>query len=255
MRLPWRSLSVLVLVSAIGTTAFAEPPGSTASEEGRGVTSTDAPSQTPGTRRAPAAPSRGRLVETSLFGHIGSLSFAARESFDAVLGSASGRVVGGGGEVRFVRGRLNGVFVRVDASRFRERGERAFVFDGQVFGLGIPMTVTVTPVEFSGGYRYVHRRSGGRSFPIVPYGGIGVGTVQYREESSFAEPGENVNDWFTSYHAFGGVEVRIWRWIGVGVEGHYRSVPDGLGQGGISEEFNETNLGGATVRVLLGVTF
>ena len=89
--------------------------------------------------------------------------------------------------------------------------------------------------------------------PFVPYGGGGIGVVRYQETSRvFAETGDDVDERFTSYHVLGGLDVPIWRRLGVGVDGHYRWVPDGLGSGGVSQEFNETNLGGATFRGRVG---
>lgn len=205
-----------------------------------------------------AAPVHGQTkeppIEVAGFAHVGTLSLAATKSFEAILGSASGTVVGGGGEVVFRRGPLRGLFARVDISRFEETGERVFVFNGEVFKLGIPETITLTPVEVSAGYRYVIRRaskSGGapKPFPIVPFAGLGVGSVSYKETGSFAEAGDDVDERFTSYHAFGGADVRIWKGLSAGVEAVYRWVPDALdGGSGVSEAFNESNLDGATVR-------
>jgi hypothetical protein len=209
--------------------------------------------------RRPGSPqaiaSGGRLLEIAGFVHVGSMTLAAERSFEAILGSSSGTVVGGGGEVVFRRGTLRGLFGRVDVSRFEETGERVFVFNGEVFPLDIPTTITLTPVEFSAGYRYVINRArrpgetGPRPFPLVPYAGLGVGSMSYRETSSFATSGDDVDERFTSYHAFGGVDVRIWKGLSAGVEGVYRWVPDALDDGsGVSEAFNESNLDGATVR-------
>jgi hypothetical protein len=190
-----------------------------------------------------------------VFGIAASRWLSATKSFDAVLGTSSGREIGGGGEVALVRGRLKGVFARVDVSRFSEHGQRVFVFQGEVFELGIPMTVTLTPVEFTGGYRMTFGRPGGPAFPVAPYAGLGIGTVRYEEESSFAQAGDDVDERFVSYHALGGADIQVWRWIGVGIEAQYRWVPDGLGTGGVSKEFNETNLGGGSLRVKIGVRF
>jgi hypothetical protein len=257
------------------------------------------PKEMPAPGRRPLPPPRpSRPVRVSGYGHAGSLSFAASRSFDAILDTSSGPVFGGGGQVAFQRGFLRNVFFGVDVTRFRDTGERVFVNNGEVFKLGIPTTITVTPIEFTAGYRFVFGprkprvppakpppprklevgqtkpgtpdpqpgkppakptakappdASGG--FRLVPYAGGGIGSVQYTEESAFAAPGENIDDRFTSYHALGGVEIPIWRWIGVAVEGHYRWVPDALGVAGVSDAFNETNLGGATFRVKFGVGF
>jgi hypothetical protein len=220
----------------------------------------DATTQTTQRRSPPARPPRPpgepRLLEIAGFAHFGQERLAATRSFDAILGSHAGTVVGGGGEVTFRRGLLRGVFARVDVSRFEETGERVFVFDGRVFPLGIPATITLTPMEVTAGYRLLlPRRGGSRPFPITPYGGIGVGSLSYRETSTPAQPGDDVDERFTSWHVVGGADVRVWRWIGVGVEGLYRRVPDALGTSGVSEAFDESNLNGATLRVRVRAAF
>jgi hypothetical protein len=273
----------------LGPTLPADPRKPGASPAPREV---PAPGRRPPPSRVPSRP-----VRVSGYGHAGSLSFSASRSFDAILDTSSGPVFGGGGQVAFQRGFLRNVFFGVDVTRFRDTGERVFVNNGEVFKLGIPTTITVIPIEFTAGYRFVFgprtRRvppakppprkleigqtkpgtrepqpgkppakpvgkappDGSGGFRLVPYAGGGIGSVQYKEESSFAAAGENVDDRFTSYHVLGGVEIPIWRWIGVAVEGHYRWVPDALGVAGISDAFNETNLGGATFRVKFGVGF
>jgi opacity protein-like surface antigen len=121
-----------------------------------------------------------------------------------------------------------------------------FVLNDQVFDLGIPTTVRVTPVQVTGGYRFkVGRRH------IVPYVGGGVGWFRYSETSDFADASEDVSDTFTGYHLLGGAEWRMSRIIGVAGEAEWSTVPDALGQNpsGASAAFNETDLGGVTFRV------
>jgi opacity protein-like surface antigen len=177
------------------------------------------------------------------FADAGSTTFTAKESFTAVLGSERGVVFGGGVEAVLPQR----VFVALRASRFREQGERVFLFDGEQFDLGIPTTVTVTPVELSGGYRF---DVGAR---LVPYAGGGIGWHRYQETSEFAEASENVEETFRGYHVFGGAEVRLARWMGVGAEAQWATVPDALGQdpNGVSATFDESDLGGVTLRVKL----
>ena len=64
-----------------------------------------------------------------------------RKSFDAILGTTSGPVVGGGGQVAVLAGPLRNVFFQVDFSQFEETGERVFVSGGEVFRLGIRKTI------------------------------------------------------------------------------------------------------------------
>ena len=61
-----------------------------------------------------------------MFGYI---NFTATESFDAILGTTSGPIFGGGARVGLPWG---GLFADVGAWRFHGEGERAFVFDGEV---------------------------------------------------------------------------------------------------------------------------
>jgi opacity protein-like surface antigen len=175
------------------------------------------------------------------FADVGSTTFTAKESFDAVLGTSRGLVFGGGVEAMLPFD----LFAGLRASRFRKDGERVFVFGDEVFGLGIPTTVTITPLEITGGYRVARWRR------VVPYGGGGVGFHRYEESSTFAQGSENVKESFTGYHLLGGVEVRASNWIGVGGELQWTTVPDALGQdpNSVASEFDESDLGGVTFRL------
>jgi opacity protein-like surface antigen len=142
----------------------------------------------------------------------------------------------------------SGVFVDVTVSRFKASGERAFRFDGQNFGLGIPLTVTETPVEAAGGYRF-------RVSPrLVPYVGAGLGSYSYEETSDFSNDGENVKTRHIGYLVTGGAEFRLARWLGLTADIQYTRVPGILGDGGISKEADEHDLGGlaARFRVIVG---
>lgn len=179
------------------------------------------------------------------FADVGSTSFTAAESFEAVLGSERGVVFGGGVEA-ILPWRL---FVNLRASRFRQTGERLFVFNGEQFDLGIPTTITVTPVELTGGVRV------GRLWRVVPYGGLGVGWHRYKETSRFAEPSENVEDQHTGFQVVGGGEVGFTRWLAAAAEIQWATVPDAFGDdpNGVAAEFDENNLGGVTFRAKIVV--
>jgi len=175
------------------------------------------------------------------FGDIGSTTFTAKKSFDAVLGSDSGLVFGGGVEAVLPQR----VFVNLRASRFREVGQRVFLFNGEQFDLGIPTTITVTPVELTGGYRF------DVGWRVVPYGGAGLGWHRYEEISRFANADENIDERFTGYHIVGGAEFRLARWIAAAAEAQWATVHDALGgdSNSVSHEFNESDLGGVTFRL------
>ncbi len=175
------------------------------------------------------------------FADVGAATFAAERSFDAVLGSDRGPVFGGGVEVVMPQR----VSVSLRASRFRRTGQRVFVFDGRSFDLGIPVTVSVIPLQLTGSYRF------DRGWRLVPFAGGGIGWHRYRETSAFAQDDENVSDVFRGFHLVGGAEVRLVRWAAAAVEAEWATVPDALGQdaNGTSLAFGESNLGGSTIRV------
>ncbi len=165
----------------------------------------------------------------------------------AILGTSSGRLLGGGVEVDLG----SGVFVAARASRFRQDGHRVFVFQDKVFDLAVPATVTVTPVQIDAGYRF-SRRAG-----VVPYAGGGIGWHRYQETSSFASADENAATTARGYHLLGGAEVRVTRLLSAAVEAQWAKVPKALGadSGSVSAAFDEHDLGGSTVRVKVIVGF
>jgi opacity protein-like surface antigen len=102
----------------------------------------------------------------------------------------------------------------------------------------------VTPVELTGGYRFPFWTR------VVPYAGAGVGWHHFKETSEFAADDENVDDRFTGYHILGGAEVGLWRWLALGGELQWATVPDAIGSdpNSVSHEFDESDLGGTTFR-------
>jgi hypothetical protein len=49
------------------------------------------------------------------------------------------------------------------------------------------------------------------------------------------------------------VEYKITRWLGLAGEASWSTVPDAIGESGVSEAFNETDLGGTTFRVKITI--
>jgi hypothetical protein len=90
---------------------------------------------------------------------------------------------------------------------------------------------------------------------VSVYGGAGLLHLVYRETSRFAGVGDDTDTTFNGSVVFGGVEVPVWRWIVAGAEGQIRSLPNAIGASGASKAFKETDLGGGTLRVVLGVKF
>lgn len=168
----------------------------------------------------------------------------AKESFDAVTGSSSLSGVGGGAEVQRV---WRGVFLRAAASQMKVAGERVFVFDDTVFPLGIPMDITMTPIELGAGWRFTP--VAGR---LVPYVGAGALWVKYEETSEGDVASERVNETYPGAVVFGGIDVSVWQFVSAGAEVAWRTatVKD---PGGALAAFGEKNLGGVSVRVMVSI--
>lgn len=195
----------------------------------------------PQPRRPPPPPLPPPTLEIGGYAMIGLMNFTAADSFDVILGSPSGTIYGGGARVGLPVG---GLFVDVGAWRFHGEGERAFVFQGQDFPLGIPVEVTVTPLELTAGWQFRLR-----SAPkFRPYVGGGFSSYGYKETSEFATGSEDVDERFSGYHLLGGAEYRISRWVSLSGEAAWTTVPDAIGDTGVSAAFDETDLGGTSFR-------
>ena len=59
-----------------------------------------------------------------------------------------------------------------------------------------------------------------------------------------------MDDRFTGFHILGGAEFGLWRWLALGGELQWATVPDAIGDdpNSVSHEFDESNLGGTTFR-------
>ena len=170
----------------------------------------------------------------------GSTTFTATQSFKAVLGKESGLLFGGG-----VEAIEKNVFLNVRASRFKKTGERVFIFEGETFHLGIPETITITPIELNGGYRFNFGSW------LIPYAGLGIGWYKFSDVSKFNDDSENVNETFKGFQVAGGAEFRLASWLGAAAEAQWSRVPNALGQNdnSVARAFDETDLGGTTFRV------
>jgi hypothetical protein len=196
------------------------------------------------TARQPSA--QRRPITARGYGTFGGLLFSAKDSFETVFG--------GGIQALWPQG----FFVDGGVSWFRREGERVFIApNDEVFRLGIPLRVTITPIEITGGWRFVRRpavarpplRFGARPSRLVPYVGGGYSWLRYQETSDVPEEEDDVNEWFSGFHVLGGIEYRVRPRVTVGGEVKWSSIPDALGEGGTSAAFGEDNLGGTTFRV------
>jgi hypothetical protein len=177
---------------------------------------------------------------------FGGIKFAARESFETIVGDSTGPIVGGG--IRIGLG-LDGLFFDVGAWQFKAAGERAFIFGDEVIGLGIPVDLRVTPIEVSFGWRFRIRKLPN----LVPYAAGGLTSMRYEETSEFSSTGEDVDGTFNGIHVLGGAQYKITRWLGVAGEASWTTVPDTIGESGVSKAFDETDLGGTTFRIKITI--
>lgn len=192
-----------------------------------------------------AAPAPGSRIGFRAFGHFEWQTMAAKDSFEAVTGKTRLQGPGGGVEMQRI---WRGVFARVSFTRMVETGERVFVFNNEAISLGIPLEITMTPVDLAVGWRLGPKTSRG----IVPYAGAGLVLLSYKETSDADVSGEAVNESYKGVVIFGGLEVPVWRFVSLGGEVGWRqvNVPD---PGGALEAFNEKDLGGVTMRVMLSI--
>ena len=188
---------------------------------------------------APQKP-RGRLMIRG-FGQAGGTVFAASDSFDIIVGGPFGPLFGGGAEIVFP----NGAFVQGSFERYRETGSRALVSGTQIFTVDSPERITVTPIQGTVGYRAVS------SAGWTPYVGAGVGWYRLEEESLTASAIDAVSDRHVGYHVMGGIEYPLARWISLAGEVAWATVPNALGESGVSSVFSEDDLGGTTFRFKL----
>jgi opacity protein-like surface antigen len=215
---------------------------------------TPPPKPTPA-QRPTTTPSPPERIGVRGFVTFGGFNAQAQESFEAIFGSNAGPVFGGGAHVLLPRG----IYVELSASRFHRTGERVFVGpDDDVFRLGIPLEVTLTPLEITGGWRYRHcprtarTRVAGCRPRVVPYVGGGFSSYRYEETSEFGDGDEDIAERFNGFHVLGGAEYLVWPWMAVGGELEWSSVADALA-GGVAAAFNEGNLGGTTFRVKISI--
>ena len=194
---------------------------------------------------SPAAAQGPGGISVRLFGLASEQQFAAQDTFNATFGSSRGIFWGGGIEVVLP----DGIFADLAVSRFQKTGQRAFISGGQAFGLGIPLTATVTPIEVTGGYRFRLKH-----IPVVPYIGVGVGSYGYQETSSFSDPTDSVDERKIGVLGLVGAEVRVHTWVRASVDVQDTRITGILGSGGLSQQANENDLGGLAVRfrIILG---
>ena len=179
---------------------------------------------------APAAESAE--VAVSLDGGWRDLTSAPKTA-DALFEARGGPTFGAS-----LRAGFGSFYVAGSGRFFQADGERVAIGpNGEVFGLGHPLTLRMIPVIGTFGYRF---NSGGT---LVPYAGLGAGVTMIEEESEIAGETESTSSTKLTMQALGGLEYGRGSFR-VAAEVAWDVVPDSLGDGGASEVFGETDLGG-----------
>ena len=186
------------------------------------------------------------------FGAVDSMFMAASETFEAQGGSSMVLGFGAAGEVLNIWRKL---FLRVGYSTGSVEGTRGFVVDGDFVSNGIPLKLGVQNFELGVGWRNYLKKHPGIAWYIA--GGLNIGTNS--QESPDADSGENDSKSGNGFVGTMGFEFALQKKVKnplfVGFEGAYRSVGGVLGESGGSEGFNESNLGGFSIRGLVGMRF
>ncbi len=226
-------LSLVVLLT--GATAPAAAPG------GQDRAASGARTEQPRDLRPPPRVP----VDFRGYVHFDEVWMSASRSFKAVVGTSSLTAGGVGVDVIDL---WRQVFVRAGFSRMGGYGSRVFVEDAEVVPLNVPFAVRVRALELGAGWRFGHPKLPRYTF----YGGAGFVRLGFTERSAFARD-EDSDEAFRGRTVFGGVEIPVWKRLVAGGEIQFRSVPNALGDGGVSAAFQETGLGGFMIRGLVAI--
>jgi opacity protein-like surface antigen len=190
---------------------------------------------------AMAGPARARPAvprELAVEGQVGYFGMAASNTASAIFDSTGGVTFGAAGRYTFHRS----FFVSVGLRTFSKDGQRVFVSSpgGAVSKLGFPLSVRITPIFATVGYRF---RNGQM---LVPYAGLGLSITGYKETSEVAGQTFEESRSKAGFHGLAGLEVgrHMFRFGG---ELSYSTVPDAIGIAGVSKVYGEKNLGGLSV--------
>ena len=204
---------------------------------------------------APAAAQPDPAISIRPFVDVTEQAFTAKNTFNAVFGQSMGPFIGAGVQVTFA----DQFYGEVSGSRFRRSGDRVFVINGDVFHLGLPLSATLTPIEVTGGFRFRILRGGRPIAWVRPYVGAGIGWYAYQETctAQAAACAAIDADYSAKHNGFvlnGGAEFRLHEWVGVSADVQYRRITGIIGQGGASQAFSESDLGGVggRFRVIVG---
>lgn len=191
---------------------------------------------TPAAKRKPRTP-----LEFRAFVYAASESVESKETFEAILDKSSLMLIGGGAEVVIGRRWL----VRGTYSTFSDTGTRVFVdTDDTVFPLNIPLKITVRPLDFSAGYRFIVKPK------WALFAGAGLTRYELTEESTGESDDVSGNGW----HLLAGAEMKPHRRVLLGTEAQWTRTDEIL-TGGAANALGEGKLGGIRLGLRAGIAF
>ena len=234
--------AVVCVVPGGATSAYAQakPP--------QGGTTQKPPAQT--TKPKPKTPKLP--VGFRFFGSFESMSMAASDTFEAQGGSSMVIGYGFGAEVLNIWQKL---VLRAHYSTGSVEGTRGFVIDGDFVSNGIPLKLGVQNFEVGAGWRSYLKKQPWIAWYVA--GGLNIG--KNSQESPDPDAGDNDSKSGNGFAGTFGMEFALQKKaknpLFVGFEGAFRSVGGVLGESGGSEGFGESDLGGFSIRGLVGLRF
>lgn len=184
--------------------------------------------------------------ELAVEAQAGYFETAAQRSAQALFGSPGGATFGGAVRYNVWRG----AFVSAGVRTFSKDGERVFLASpgSPVQKLGFPLSVRVTPMLLTAGYRFRHGRR------IVPYAHVGAALTSYSETSEVAGESFDHDASATGFTGAAGVDVGRGL-VRFGVEAGYSTAPGAIGLAGVSKVYGEDDVGGFHVVGKVAVAF
>jgi opacity protein-like surface antigen len=238
MRIIAKALSTILVIAIAAPPVLAQAADEPSAQQPK-------PAPPPKPQPKPVIPRPKPKPGFAAYGLFDYEQMAASDTFNAIFDKSSLTGFGFGAEGVNLYG---GLFARVTFSRSSETGSRVAIIDNEAVSLNIPLDLTLTTTEAAGGWRFAMDRL--RKYNA--YGGAGVLFVSFKETSQFAESGDDDKETFTGYDFFGGIDATLAKYLFAAAEVQYRIVPNALGEGGASQDFGETDLGGFVFRVLFG---